>query len=140
MALQGFGEAYGLYDEFVRFDDVVHVTLPLLTAPVVYIGLARLEVVPDPRDETHMPHYAGIFVVTTSLGIAIGALWEIAEWTSDAWFGTNLSLGNDDTVGDLVRDTFGSVLGAALLVAWARFGWGSVRRIPGVNTYEDVDA
>ena len=140
MALQGFGEAFGLYDEFVRFDDVVHVTLPLLTAPVVYIGLARLEVVPDPRDETHMPHYAGIFVVTTSLGIAIGALWEIAEWTSDAWFGTNLSLGNDDTVGDLVRDTFGSLLGAALLVAWARFGWGSVRRIPGVNTYEDVDA
>lgn len=140
MALQGFGEAFGLYDEFVRFDDVVHVTLPLLTAPVVYIGLARLEVVPDPRDETHMPHYAGIFVVTTALGIAIGALWEIAEWTSDAWFGTNLSLGNDDTVGDLVRDTFGALLGAALLVAWARFGWGSVRRIPGVNTYEDVDA
>ena len=59
MALQGFGEAFGPYDEFVRFDDVVHVTLPLLTAPVVYIGLARLEVVPDPRDETHMPHYAG---------------------------------------------------------------------------------
>jgi hypothetical protein len=140
MALQGFGEAFGLYDEFVRFDDVVHVTLPLLTAPVVYIGLARLEVVPDPRDETHMPHYAGIFVVTTALGIAIGALWEIAEWTSDAWFGTNLSLGNDDTVGDLVRDTFGALLGAALLVGWARFGWGSVRRIPGVNTYEDVDA
>ena len=78
--------------------------------------------------------------MTTSLGIAIGAVWEIAEWTSDAWFGTNLSLGNDDTVGDLVRDTFGSLLGAALLVAWARFGWGSVRRIPGVNTYEDVDA
>jgi hypothetical protein len=140
MALQGFGEAFGLYDEFVRFDDVVHVTLPLLTAPVVYIGLARLEVVPDPRDETHMPHYAGIFVVTTALGIAIGAVWEIAEWTSDAWLGTNLSLSNDDTVGDLVRDTFGSLLGAALLVAWARFGWGSVRRIPGVNTYEDVDA
>jgi hypothetical protein len=140
MALQGFGEAFGLYDEFVRFDDVVHVTLPLLTAPVVYIGLARLQVVPDPRDETHMPHYAGIFVVTTALGIAIGALWEIAEWMSDAWLGTDLSLGNDDTVGDLVRDTFGSLLGAALLVAWARFGWGSVRRIPGVNTYEDVDA
>jgi hypothetical protein len=32
------------------------------------------------------------------------------------------------------------VAGAALLVAWARFGSGSVRRIPGVNTYEEVDA
>ena len=140
MALQGFGEAFGVYDQFVHFDDLVHVTLPLLTAPVVYIALARLDVVPDPRDETHLQHYAGIFVVTLSLGIAIGALWEIYEFHSDAWLGTNLSESNVDTVGDLVRDTAGSVLGAALLVVWARFGWGSVRRIPGVNTHEEVSA
>jgi hypothetical protein len=140
MALQGFGEVFGLYDRFVHFDDLVHVTLPLLTAPVVYIALARADVVPDPRDETHLKHYAGIFVVTLSLGISIGALWEIVEWSSDAWFGSNLSVNNDDTVGDLVRDGLGSLVGAGLLVAWARFGWGSVRRIPGVNTYEEVSA
>ena len=140
MALQGFGEVFGLYDTFLRFDDLVHFTLPMLTTPVVYIALARLDVVPDPRDETHLRHYAGIFLVTTSLGMAIGALWEIIEWRSDAWFGSDLSLDNDDTVGDLVRDTMGALVGAALLVVWARFGWGSVRRIPGVNTHEDVDA
>ncbi|MCV2489349.1 hypothetical protein OF117_08215 [Geodermatophilus sp. YIM 151500] len=140
MVLQGFGETFGLYDQFVRFDDLVHVTLPMLTAPVVYIALARAEVVPDPRDETHLPHYVGIAVVTAALGISIGALWEVYEWRSDAWFGTELSEDNDDTNGDLVRDTLGSLVGAALLVAWARFGWGSVRRIPGVNTREDVSA
>ncbi|MGY1829487.1 hypothetical protein ACI8AA_03545 [Geodermatophilus sp. SYSU D01180] len=140
MVLQGFGETLGLYDRFVRFDDLVHVTLPLLTAPVVYIALARLDVVPDPRDETHLRHYVGIAVVTTALGVTIGALWEVYEWRSDAWFGTRLSEDNDDTNGDLVRDTLGSLVGAALLVAWARFGWGSVRRIPGVNTHEEVSA
>jgi hypothetical protein len=140
MALQGFGETFGLYDQFVRFDDLVHFTLPMLTAPVVYIALARLDVVPDPRDETHLQHYVGIGVVTAALGISIGALWEIYEWRSDAWLGTALSEGNDDTNGDLVRDTLGSLVGAALLVAWARFGWGSVRRIPGVNTHEEVSA
>jgi hypothetical protein len=140
MALQGFGETFGLYDEWVRFDDLVHFTLPMLTAPVVYIALARLDVVPDPRDETHLQHYVGIAVVTSALGISIGALWEIYEWRSDAWLGTALSEGNDDTNGDLVRDSLGSLVGAALLVAWARFGWGSVRRIPGVNTHEDVSA
>jgi uncharacterized membrane protein YjdF len=140
MALQGFGETLGLYDEFVRFDDLVHFTLPMLTAPVVYIALARLDVVPDPRQETHREHYVGIAIVTAALGIAIGALWEIYEWRSDAWLGTQLSEHNDDTNGDLVRDTFGSLAGAALLVVWARFGWGSVRRIPGVNTHEEVDA
>jgi len=140
MALQGFGETLGLYDRFVRFDDLVHFTLPMLTAPVVYIALARLDVVPDPRDETHLRHYVGIGVVTLALGISIGALWEVYEWRSDAWLGTELSEGNDDTNGDLVRDTLGSLVGAALLVAWARFGWGSVRRIPGVNTHEEVSA
>ncbi|TQN42751.1 hypothetical protein FHU33_2159 [Blastococcus colisei] len=140
MVLQGYGEVLGLYDEFLRFDDLVHVTLPMLTAPVIYIALARVEVVPDPRDETHLPHYVGIAVVTAALGIAVGALWEVYEWRSDAWFGTDLSEGNDDTNGDLVHDTLGSLVGAALLVAWARFGWGSVRRIPGVNTHEDVSA
>ena len=74
MALQGFGETFGLYDQFVRFDDLVHFTLPMLTAPVVYIALARLDVVPDPRDETHLQHYVGIAVVTLALGISIGAL------------------------------------------------------------------
>ena len=140
MALQGFGETFGLYDQFVRFDDLVHFTLPMLTAPVVYIALARLDVVPDPRDETHLRHYVGIAVVTAALGISVGALWEIYEWRSDAWLDTALSEGNDDTNGDLVRDTLGALTGAALLVAWARFGWGSVRRIPGVNTHEEVSA
>jgi hypothetical protein len=140
MALQGFGETLGLYDEFIRFDDLVHFTLPMLTAPVIYIALARVEVVPDPRDETHLPHHVGIFVVTAALGITVGALWEIFEWRSDTWVGTNLSEGNDDTNGDLVRDTLGSLAGAGLLVVWARFGWGSVRRIPGVNTHEEVSA
>lgn len=140
MALQGFGEVLGVYDAMPVFDDIVHVTLPLLTAPVLYIGLARLDVVPDPRDETHVRHYAGMAVVTACLGVTLGALWEVVEWRSDAWFGTSLQIDNADTVSDLVYDSLGSVLGAALLVAWARYGWGSVRRIPGVNTHEDVDA
>ena len=140
MALQGFGETFHLYDEWVRFDDLVHFTLPMLTAPVVYIALARLDVVPDPRAETHLQHYVGMAVVTAALGVTVGALWEIYEWRSDAWLGTQLSEGNDDTNGDLVRDTLGSLAGAGLLVVWARFGWGSVRRIAGVNTHEEVDA
>ena len=95
---------------------------------------------PDPKDETRVQHYIGIFVVALSLGLAIGAVWEIVEWSSDGVFGSNLSEGNTDTVTDLIADGCGSLAGAALLVAWARFGWGSVRRIPGENRFEDVDA
>ena len=49
-------------------------------------------------------------------------------------------MGNDDTVGDLISDTLGSIAGGLLLVAWTKYGWGSVRRVPGENRAEDIDA
>jgi hypothetical protein len=140
LALHATGEALGWYDSIEWFDRVVHVVLPCLVAPVLYIGLARLDVLPDPRDETHVRHYAGIAIVTFCLGMAVGGLWEIVEFFSDGTLGTELSEGNSDTVGDLVADAVGSLLGALLLVAWTLWGWGSVRRVTGVNTYEEVDA
>jgi hypothetical protein len=140
LTLHAAGEAFGWYDSLWWFDRVVHVVLPCLVAPVLYIGLARLEVLPDPRDETHAKHFVGMAIVTFCLGMAVGGLWEIVEFSSDGLLDTALSEGNSDTVGDLVADAVGSVLGALLLVAWAVWGWGSVRRVPGVNTHEDVDA
>lgn len=140
LTLHAVGEALGWYDAISWFDRVVHVVLPCLVAPVVYIGLARLEVLPDPRDDTRARHYTGMAIVTFCLGMAVGGLWEIVEFTSDGVAGTQLSEGNSDTVGDLVADAVGALLGAGLLVAWALWGWGSVRRITGVNDHEDVDA
>lgn len=140
MAVQGWGEALGAFDSVPWFDNLVHVTLPMLTAPVLYIALARLEVLPDPRDDTSTRHYVGIFVVTLALGLAVGAVWEIVEWASDSTLGSDLQLGNEDTVTDLLADTTGSLIGAALLVLWTTRSWGSVRRIPGENRFEDVDA
>ncbi len=137
LILGAWGEALRLYDAFPAYDIVTHVLVPLLGAPVLYIALARLEVLPDPASDTRLPHYVGIFVVTVALGIAIGAVWEIAEYASDRVVGSKLSLGHRDTVGDLVADTAGAFVGGALLVAWTVFGWGSVRRIPGENRREE---
>lgn len=140
LALHAVGEALGWYDSVTWFDRVVHVVLPCLVAPVLYIGLGRLDVLPDPRDETHARHYTGMAIVAFCLGMAVGGLWEIVEYASDGTIDTALSEGNADTVGDLVADAAGSLLGALLLVAWAVWGWGSVRRVPGTNACEEVDA
>jgi hypothetical protein len=139
-SLQAWGEALHAYDSISWFDNVVHFTVPLLGAPVVYIVLARLDVVPDPRDETHVRHYAGMFLITLSLGLAIGAIWEMVEYASDSALGSSLQLGNADTVGDLMADGLGALGGAALLVVWGRYGWGSVRRVPGENRSEATEA
>ena len=137
MALAGWGEALRLYDRFAYFDVLVHFLVPFFGAPVVYIALARLEVLSDPAAHTERHHYVGIFVVTLALGLAIGAVWEIAEWSSDRVFGSKLSLGQKDTIGDLVADAAGALVGGALLVVWAVYGWASVRRIPGENRREE---
>jgi hypothetical protein len=139
LTLQAWGEALGLYDSIAWFDNVVHFSLPFFFGPTLYVVLARLDVVPDPRDETHGRHYAGIAIVTFALGVAIGALWELWEYFSDHTLGSSLQIGNADTIGDLAADSLGSLCGAALLVVWARWGWGSVRRIPGENRYEAVE-
>jgi len=140
LTLQAGGEALGAYDAIPWFDNVAHFSLPFFLAPTLYIALARADVVPDPKDETTTRHYVGIFVVSFALGVALGGVWEIWEWVSDHSFGSSLQLGLDDTVGDLVADSLGSLCGAALLVCWARYGWGSVRRIPGENRYEATEA
>lgn len=139
MVLQGWGEATNRYDELAWFDELTHFVLPMLTAPVLYIALARLDVVPDPKDDTSGKHYVGVFVTTLALGLAFGAAWEIAEWSSDNLLGSSLQEGNDDTVGDLIADGLGALAGAALLTVWTRCSWGSVRRIPGENRYEDAE-
>ena len=133
LALQGAGEASGAYDELVWFDRVVHFVVPLLASGVLYIALARLDVLPDPRDDTGWRHLLGIGLVTFALGAAFGAVWELYEWFSDAAFGSALQEGNDDTVGDLAMDCLGAAVAAGLLVLWTRKGWGSVRRVPGTH-------
>ena len=140
LSLQAWGEALRLYDSLPWFDNVVHFTLPFFAAPTLYIALARLDVVPDPKDGTHWRHYLGMGIISFALGVALGGLWEIVEWSSDGLVGSNLQLGNEDTVGDLIADSLGSLCGAALLVCWARWGWGSVRRIPGESRFEETEA
>jgi hypothetical protein len=140
MAFTQGGEALGLYDAIGWYDRVVHFVVPMLASQVVYLCLARLEVLPDPRQRTLPRHDAGMFVVTFALGLAVGALWEVFEWSSDGVFGSDLSQGNTDTVGDLIADASGSLAGGGLMVAWSKRGWGSVKRIPGDNRREAVRA
>jgi hypothetical protein len=130
LTVHAVGEALGWYDSLEWFDRVVHVVLPCLVAPVLYIGLARLDVLPDPRDETNARHYIGMAIVAFCSGMAVGGLWEIVEFTSDGVLDTSLSEVNSDTVGDLVADAVGSILGAFRLVAWAVWGWALFVALP----------
>src|SRR4029079_9536649 len=47
MFFQGWGNALHLFSKFWWYDNLVHITLPMSLAPILYIGFARLDVVPD---------------------------------------------------------------------------------------------
>ena len=131
LTLQGVGEASGAYDSLAWFDRVVHLVVPLLASGALYVALARLDVLIDPRSDTGPRHLLGIALVTFALGAAFGAVWELVEFASDGLFGSQLQESNTDTVGDLAMDCVGAVLAAGLLVLWTVRGWGTVRRVPG---------
>jgi uncharacterized membrane protein YjdF len=130
MTLTGWGDALGLYDRFSDYDRVVHVLVPFVIAPIVYILLARADVLPDLRERGERHHMVGIFVVTLAFGAAIGAVWEVLEWISDHALGSSLQRGETDTIGDLIADTCGAIAGGALLCVWRIYGWESQRRRP----------
>ena len=129
MMLQAWGNALNIFENWGFYDNIVHVSLTAFAAPVFYIGLARLDVVPDLAGETQVRHHTGIFVITLSLALAFGAVYEVYEWAADNLLGANLAISETDTVTDLFDDAIGGVIGGALLVVWATYGWGTVRRV-----------
>ncbi len=140
LGLTGWGDALGLYERIGFYDLVVHSLASFFFAPVLYILLARAEVLSDLKQVSTAHHYIGVFVVTLALGLAVGAVWEMAEYSSDHFLGTELARSERDTATDLMVDGAGAAAGGALLVAWALYGWGSVRRVPGENRGEQVSA
>lgn len=130
MALQGWGNALDLFTSIAWWDSLVHIVLPFFVAPMLYILLVRLALVPDLSDETRQRHHHGIVIVTFALGLAFGAVYEIYEWFANHVLGAHLYVGYTDTIKDLTEDALGSVLGGALLLLWTTRGWGTVRRVP----------
>src|SRR5262249_10662025 len=147
MTLIAYGTALGLYGDWFYYDKVVHSLSPMAYAPVLYIALVRLGVVPDPGvaiQEHRVPRIAGIFIVTLALGMAVGAGYESVEWTEDKFdiLGGHFVKGLWDTETDLPCDTGGSVVGASFITVWALRGWSS-RRVtvvpapgPGMTAFE----
>lgn len=109
------GYLFGIWSRVDWFDEVVHFystfALTLLLGAYLYgVVLTGANTAP-----------LRLVLAIASVGIAIGALWEVAEWSYDRWFAAgNAILGKPDTMFDLVLDTAGALLGGAVAVVLAR--------------------
>ena len=110
------GYALNLYDRFVWFDDVIHTytsfAITLLLALLLYgdvlSGVRRSPLL--------------LVLTVASLGIAIGALWEIAEWGYDQLVPENAILGKTDTMIDLILDSLGALTAGIVGIAMIKPG------------------
>lgn len=106
--------AFGLYERFLWFDRVLHAgTMLALTFWLAVFVCAR---------GLHRSHGRSLLAVVllACVGIALGVLWEIAEWAADLVLPGDVIKGKNDTVIDLVMDTAGALTGAALATTCLR--------------------
>ncbi|CBN56167.1 MULTISPECIES: hypothetical protein [Kamptonema] len=106
----GWFYAPGLYDELVHGFTMFSITLAL--SFLVY----------SPMLPIFRQHTLLYLLTIVSFGIAIGALWEITEWSAGKILATDVIGSIDDTVIDLIMDTLGSGL-AAIISLWVLQKW-----------------
>src|SRR5215207_4326115 len=117
IVLQGWGNALWLFQRIGWYDKAVHFLTPLLVVPSLYLLLAGLGALPSASSNDLRRATLGVFVVTTAIGIALAAIWEIVEGTADRLLSTSLAHGYLETIDDLYSSLLGSVAAGAML-AW----------------------
>lgn len=131
MLLQSLGYVLGLFRALPFWDELLHIYVPLVVAPLFYILLVRLDALPDLGGERggQRHRYIGILLATVALGITAGAFYEIWEYLANRYLGTSYQIGYGDTIVDMLLDLGGSLGGGLLLLVWAEYGWGTARRV-----------
>lgn len=97
-----------LYRTFIGWDTVVHLVCTGVLAPMAYLLLARLRIVPAPGDEAFLRRTA--IVHSALIGLAVSALWELVEWVGFAYVTEDIYTTYDDTIGDMAAGGLGALI------------------------------
>jgi hypothetical protein len=122
LAVEATASGLGAYDSVSWGDTLPHLVLPVLSGPVLYVGLVRLGAAAQPSAAPTARFRLGAAVVSAASVLALGALWELVEWATDSAFGTNYSEGYRDTLVDLLADAVAAIGGGVLVAVWLGAG------------------
>jgi hypothetical protein len=102
------GWAWNLYNRPGPVDEIAHFyTIFAITLATGFILYQELM-------ESFYDHRVMFVLTLASLGIALGALWEVIEWLSDFVLPQQIVSGLPDTMTDLLLDSAGALLAALL--------------------------
>jgi hypothetical protein len=114
MVLNAVATVWQLYDKIWWFDIAMHFYGGVSITPVLASFSWRWLAVRFPDRYTQV-------LVCICLGIFAGVLWEIAEWLGDLVLpGCCFMKGGMDTIGDLIMDSLGAIIGAYMIVESCR--------------------
>jgi hypothetical protein len=127
MNLAVWGNVFGLFDKIYGYDKVVHFILPCGSAMMLYIALCHLRLVPDLSEDAGLHDRVAMVLVTLAFGLTVGGIFEMWEWFSNTVFGTEMFVTYGDSIGDLIDDALGALMGGVILLFWTGRGWGTWR-------------
>jgi hypothetical protein len=105
------GWAWDLYNKPGPYDEIAHFyTMFAITLAAGFLLYAELM-------ESFSGHPVLLVIIIASLGIALGALWEVTEWLADFFTPKQIVSGLTDTITDIMLDSGGAIL-ASLLNLW----------------------
>lgn len=102
-----------LYESIGWWDIVVHFVLNGLVAAVAWVLCLRLGV--SLARVGARRRFVLTVLLTTALGLATGALWEVGEWLGHTFIDETIYVAYNDTIGDLVAGGLGSVLAGCFM-------------------------
>lgn len=114
--LNAGGWVWGLFYLPGSYDEITH-AFTIFAFTLAFSFLVYQSMLPVFRQ-----HKLLYLITIASFGIAIGALWEVAEWLAGKILATEVIESLDDTITDLVMDSLGATF-AAIMSLWALQEW-----------------
>lgn len=109
LLLSAWAATLDWYDAVSWLDMVAHLVANGLLAIIAMVLMWRTRVLPR-----ELPA-VGVVVVTAAVGALLAVLWEAGEWFGYTYLSDDIGVGYDDTIGDLVAGTVGSLIGGGLI-------------------------
>ena len=102
--LNAFGFVFHLYEKVPAYDNVAHACTIFAVTLVFYELVYHDALYETPR---HI-----LLLSVFSFGTAVGAVWEIIEWSVEVIFDIQVVFGLDDTATDLITNSTAALLAA----------------------------
>lgn len=107
LLVAAWSNVFDLYRSIGWWDLAVHFVCTGVVAAGVYLLLAQVRIVTSPGS-IRSAAAVGI-VLTTTIGLALSALWEMVEWLGGAYISDEIYTAYDDTIGDMAVGGLGAL-------------------------------